>query len=75
MMMTLVAFNAYLLNSLDITAATVCMALNEQGHTQVDDFIWLTDEDIKDICENCKERNLETQCLIHMQQWQDSHQQ
>ena len=51
-MTTQAAFNGYLNNQLNITSLAMRTVINDQGLTRIDDFIGLTDQDIKDLCDN-----------------------
>ena len=53
-MTTQAAFNGYLNNRLNITSLVMRTAINDQGLTRIDDFIGLTDQDIKDLCDNIR---------------------
>ena len=53
-MTTQAAFNGYLNNRLKITSLVMRTAINDQNLTRVDDFIGLTDQDIKDLCDNIR---------------------
>ena len=55
-MTTQAAFNGYLNNRLNITSLMMRTAINDQGLTRIDDFIGLTNQDIKNLCDNIRKQ-------------------
>ena len=47
-------FNNYLQNTLQVDQVAVHTAINDQGLSMYQDFIGLTDQNVKDLCDNCK---------------------
>ena len=47
---TLVGFNNYLQNTLQINNANVRNAINQQGLQSITDLMHLTDDDISEVC-------------------------